>query len=149
MPLPITTFKLHYSAKYRCSIGKIALDAGVVCPNRARGGCVYCSAQSFKPYYIEAGDGIAVQLKKGKLFLTKRGFEKYFAYFQQETTTAAPTAFLMPLLSLPLADESCVGLIISTRPDCLEEEFLFNCRRCRSPAARKSSWNWDCSPLMI
>ena len=90
----INTFSKYYREKYQGPVGKIALDAGFVCPNREKGGCIYCAAQSFTPFYLEKGDDIATQLEKGRAYLKSKKFAKYFSYFQQETTTAAPLAEL-------------------------------------------------------
>jgi radical SAM protein (TIGR01212 family) len=121
---PITTFKQHYARNYGEPVGKIALDAGLVCPNRLQGGCIYCAPDSFRPFYLETGDSIETQLSKGRIFLARRGVAKYFGYFQQETTTAAPRTDLMPQFEHVMAARDCVGLIISTRPDFVGRELL-------------------------
>ncbi len=120
----INTFSNYYTAKYGAPVGKITLDAGRTCPNREKGGCIYCSAESFTPFYLEKNDSVATQLEKGKAFLHKRKFTKFFSYFQQETTTAAPLAELLAQLRSSVSDPDCIGLIISTRPDYIKEEFL-------------------------
>jgi radical SAM protein (TIGR01212 family) len=120
----INTFSQYYKKKYGQQVGKIALDAGVVCPNRSRGGCIYCAPENFTPYYLEKGDTVAMQLQKGRTFLAHRGFKKYFAYFQQETTTALVASELLPQLAIPFSDPDCIGLIISTRPDYVQDELL-------------------------
>ncbi len=51
-------------------------------------------------------------------------FKKYFAYFQQETATAQPSSQLFPVFEMVLTDPECVGLILSTRPDYVIEQFL-------------------------
>jgi len=120
----INTFTRFYKKKYGQPVGKIALDAGIVCPNRSMGGCIYCAAVNFTPYYLEKGDAIETQLEKGRMFLAKRGFRKYFAYFQQETTTALVASELLPQLVVPFSDPDCIGLIISTRPDYVDDDLL-------------------------
>jgi radical SAM protein (TIGR01212 family) len=124
MDTVINTFTQYYKKKYGQPVGKIALDAGVVCPNRSKGGCIYCAAVNFTPYYLEKGDSIDKQLQKGRSFLAKRNFVKYFVYFQQETTTAMATADLLPKLTTPLTDPDCIGLIVSTRPDYIHHDLL-------------------------
>ncbi len=135
---PIHSFVGHCLGKYGLRVGKIALDAGVICPNRARGGCVYCSPKSFTPFYLEKGDDLALQLAKGKTFLARKGLVKYLAYFQQETTTAAPINQLMNLFEQAVSDVDCVGLVVSTRPDYVAEDFLCELARlARERAAGK------------
>lgn len=120
----INTFSKYYRNKYGGPVGKIALDAGLVCPNREKGGCIYCSAKSFTPFYLEKGDAIATQLEKGRAYIKSKKFAKYFSYFQQETTTAAPLDELAPMFTLAASGPDCIGLILSTRPDYLEDGLL-------------------------
>nr|MBF0223420.1 TIGR01212 family radical SAM protein [Desulfobulbaceae bacterium] len=120
----LNLFSCYYKAKYGKPIGKIALSVGVACPNRQSGGCVYCSAASFTPFYLEEGDSVREQLVKGKKDLNTRKFKRYLGYFQQETTTAAPEKGVVEDCLLVLSDPECVGLIISTRPDYVEYSFL-------------------------
>ena len=121
---PINTFSKYYRKKYGQVIGKIPLDTGLVCPNRLSGGCIYCRPGSFTPSYLEKKDSIAVQLELGKKYLLRDRFKLYFGYFQQETTTALSTTVLLPMLDDVLAGEDCVGIIISARPDCLDQLLL-------------------------
>jgi len=120
----INTFSRHYRAKYGQVVGKIPLDTGLVCPNRQLGGCIYCRAGSFTPSYLNKNDSIAVQLELGKKHLLRDRFKLFFGYFQQETTTALLAASLLPMLEDVLAEEDCIGIIISARPDCLEQLLL-------------------------
>lgn len=120
----INLFSRHYRRKYGQPVGKIALGLGLPCPNRRLGGCVYCAPASFTPYYLHGGDAIVSQLAKGLQFLASRKFGRYFAYFQQETATAAPVAELRAAFAEASAGPGCVGLIVSTRPDSLEDPIL-------------------------
>ncbi len=120
----IRTFSYHYRQKYGFSVGKIPLDLGVECPNRQTGGCIFCRPASFAPGYLNNGKSIVSQIENGKEKLLKSRFIKYFAYFQQETTTSVPTEILMPVFQSVLQDTNCIGLIFSTRPDYVEQQFL-------------------------
>lgn len=124
LPL-LRTFSYHYRHKYGHPVGKIPLDMGMVCPNRSKGGCIFCRSASFTPGYLNKNDDISFQIMRGKKKLLKNRFSKYFAYFQQETTTALPTDLLMPVFQSVLQDEDCVGLILSTRPDYIEQQLLY------------------------
>ena len=120
----INLFSSYYKAKFGKSIGKIALGTGEVCPNRSKGGCIYCAPASFTPYYLKVGNAIAQQLEKGEQYLETRKFRGYFSYFQQETSTAAPFKELAGKFKTALSGKNCVGLIISTRPDYLDSKLL-------------------------
>ncbi len=123
-PPLIRTFSYHCRQKYGRSMGKIPLDAGVVCPNRARGGCIFCRPAGFTPACLRKSDDIFLQVAAGKAGLLKGRFREYFAYFQQESCTAMPAEQLLPLLREVLKDPGCAGLILSTRPDCITKTLL-------------------------
>lgn len=120
----IRTFSYHCRSRYGEAVGKIPIDIGLVCPNRQHGGCIYCRAASFTPTCLDKDDDVLTQVKRGKESLLKGRFKKYFAYFQQETCTAAPVEQLMAQFQVLLADVDCVGLILSTRPDAVVKELL-------------------------
>ena len=125
MPSPhIRTFSYHYHQKFGHGVGKIPLDLGQPCPNRLHGGCIFCRPAGFTPAYLRGMGDITEQLAEGKRHLLKGRFKKYFAYLQQETCTAVPVERLLPILQLLLADIDCVGLILSTRPDCVADALL-------------------------
>lgn len=122
--IPIRTFSVYSRERFGTTAGKVPLDVGVTCPNRTRGGCIFCQPTSFTPSFLSRDDDVAVQLAKGKEHLLKGRFKKYFGYFQQETCTVMATEQLVEIFNIVLADEDCVGLIISTRPDCVEIRLL-------------------------
>ena len=118
----LRTFSHHCRERYGRAIGKIPLDLGHPCPNRDRGGCLFCRPASFAPLSLRAGDNLDEQIRRGKRLLLKGRFRQYLAYFQQETPTALVTAWLTPHLVRVLADPDCLGLILSTRPDAIADD---------------------------
>lgn len=125
MALPVVrTFSHHCQHKFGFAVGKIPIDLGQPCPNRLHGGCIFCSPAGFTPAYLRGGDDVDIQLAKGKRHFLKGRFKKFFAYLQQETCTAVPVQRLLPILQMLFADVDCVGLILSTRPDCVEDALL-------------------------
>lgn len=123
-PPLIRTFSYHYRQKYGHGVGKIPVDMGQPCPNRARGGCIFCRSASFTPSYLDKTDSVPRQVAKGKKHLLGSRFKKYLAYFQQETCTALPVVTLLDACKQLLADIDCVGLILSTRPDYVEDQLI-------------------------
>lgn len=110
-------------------VQKIALDAGFSCPNRdgskGRGGCVFCDNASFNPPYCSSGKSIRQQLEEGKRFFAHKGIQgHYLAYFQAFSNTYAPLERLKVLYGEALDVEGVEGLVIATRPDCVDEEKL-------------------------
>ncbi len=111
-------------------VQKLSVDAGFTCPNRdgkvARGGCTYCNNDAFNPSYCVPAKGVAQQLSEGKEFHAwryRRAVE-YLAYFQAFSNTYAPLDHLKELYSEALSMEGVIGLVIGTRPDCVDEEKL-------------------------
>ena len=120
----INTFSRHYRRKYGMPVGKVVLDGGVICPNRARGGCIYCRPASYTPLYLDREAAIMDQLSRGRKVLQRRKIAAVFGYFQQETITILPLEELHPILVSVLTSPGVLGIIISTRPDYLEDELL-------------------------
>ncbi|HBG18421.1 MAG TPA: TIGR01212 family radical SAM protein [Desulfobulbaceae bacterium] len=136
-PPRIRTFSYHYRQKFGRSVGKIPLDVGMPCPNRERGGCIFCRPAGFTPYYLSKSDDLTRQVAAGKAGLLQGRFRGYFAYFQQETCTAMPAERLLPLLREVLADPDCVGLILSTRPDCVDDALILPLAELVTKSARE------------
>ncbi len=125
MKVPLLrTFSYHYRQKYGTAVGKIPLDLDLVCPNRIKGGCIYCRPASFTPGYLHHSDSIETQLEKAHKQLLRGRFSQYFAYFQQETATAMLASDLLPKLEQVLTQTECIGLILSTRPDYIDQDLL-------------------------
>jgi radical SAM protein (TIGR01212 family) len=120
----IRTFSVHCRENFGQTLGKIPLDLGIPCPNRSKGGCLFCRPASFTPFSLRTSDALTEQIRRGKKYLLRNRFTHYFGYFQQETATAMATTRLLPLLAEVLADPACVGLILSTRPDALADDLL-------------------------
>lgn len=123
-PVLINTFSRHYRTKYGEAVGKIPIDLGVVCPNRQKGGCIFCRPAGFTPGYLDSRETVSVQIARGKRDILKGRFRRYLAYLQQETCTALPAEELLPRLASLLTDRDCLGLILSTRPDYIEDTLL-------------------------
>lgn len=120
----LRTFSFHCRQKFGEGVGKIPIDLDEPCPNRVHGGCIFCRPAGFTPGYLLGRDDVGKQLAEGKKHFLKGRFRKFFAYLQQETCTAVPPQRLLPILRQLLVDVDCVGLILSTRPDYVEDTLL-------------------------
>lgn len=120
----------YYKRVYGERLQKLVLDAGFSCPNRdgtvGFGGCTYCDNAAFHPGYSTPGKTLAQQIDEGIEFhrVRYRNTTHYLAYFQAYSNTYAPIARLRQLYSEALAHPSVVGLVIGTRPDCVDDEKL-------------------------
>ncbi len=111
-------------------VQKLSVDAGFTCPNRdgkvGHGGCTYCNNDAFNPSYCVPTKGVSQQLMEGKEFHSwryRRAVE-YLAYFQAFSNTYAPLYQLKRLYTEALSMDGVIGLVIGTRPDCVDEEKL-------------------------
>lgn len=110
-------------------VQKIALDAGMTCPNRdgtlGWGGCTYCDNRAFNPPYCDPNMSVAQQLEQGKHFFAGKYHQmRFLAYFQAYTSTHADFARLRALYDEALSVDGVVGLVIATRPDCVTSSLL-------------------------
>lgn len=124
------SFVGYFKHKYGERLQKIVLDAGFTCPNRdgkvGRGGCTYCDNAAFHPSYSTSGKSLHQQLDEGIEFhkVRYRTTEHYLAYFQSYSNTYAPLERLKALYEEALSHPDVVGIVIGTRPDCVDEEKL-------------------------
>lgn len=131
---PYYSLDYYLKQKFGEKVYKIALDAGMTCPNRdgtlGTQGCIFCSnggSGEFAVRQSATGGCVSVteqinqgieRLKMGGKYIGR----KYIAYFQSFSNTYAPVEQLRPLYREALAHPDVVGLSVATRPDCFTEE---------------------------
>ena len=124
------SFVGYYREKYGERLQKIVLDAGFTCPNRdgtvGRGGCTYCDNAAFHPGYSTPGKTLRQQTDEGIEFhrVRYRNAGHYLAYFQSYSNTYAPVERLRELYVEALSHPEVAGIVIGTRPDCVDVEKL-------------------------
>lgn len=125
------TVSEYFRERLGRKVQKIAVDAGLGCPNRdgtlGTQGCVYCNNAAFNPGYAAGtGHSITRQIEDGKRFFARKaGADTAFlAYFQSWTNTYGETCRLKALYEEALACPGIEGLVIATRPDCLRQELI-------------------------
>lgn len=117
----------YLKKKFGTRVQKLTIDAGFTCPNRdgslGTGGCAYCNNDAFNPSYCTNDKPINQQILEGIEFHEKRyrSAEKYFAYFQAYSNTYASLNHLKKIYAEALENEIVIGLIVGTRPDCIDE----------------------------
>jgi radical SAM protein (TIGR01212 family) len=110
-------------------VQKLSLDAGLTCPNRdgtiSNEGCYFCNNEAFTPSYVKPEKSITQQLYEGMEFHAIRyKTNKYFAYFQSYSNTYGAFDHLKRLYEEALSVDGVIGLVVGTRPDCIDEEKL-------------------------
>jgi uncharacterized protein len=120
----------YFRRIYGARVQKVSIDAGFGCPNRdgskGFGGCTYCNNDAFNPSYCQPARSVSEQIGEGIKFHKWRYDEavSYLAYFQAYSNTYAPLETLKKLYEEALRYPGVVGLIIGTRPDCIDDEKL-------------------------
>ena len=120
----------YFRKIYGARVQKISIDAGFTCPNRdgskGSGGCTYCNNDAFNPSYCSPEKSITRQIEEGISFhrTRYRKVGSYLAYFQAYSNTYAPLELLKKLYGEALDHPEVVGIIIGTRPDCIDAEKL-------------------------
>ena len=114
---------------FGCRVHRVSIDAGFTCPNRdgsvGTDGCIFCGGSGSGSFGISRGAPIAEQLAKGmEVMARKYKARKFLAYFQSYSNTYGPAERLKALYDEALAVPDVVGLIVGTRPDCLEPATL-------------------------
>ncbi|MBO5799038.1 MAG: TIGR01212 family radical SAM protein [Paludibacteraceae bacterium] len=123
------TYSDYLSSIFPTRVQKISINAGFTCPNRdgrvGVGGCTYCNNQTFNPEYCKSDKSVSQQIEEGINFFRKKYENQlYLAYFQAYTNTYGSLSELKAKYEEALSHEGVVGLVIGTRPDCVDDELL-------------------------
>ncbi|MGI5902082.1 MAG: TIGR01212 family radical SAM protein [Desulfitobacteriia bacterium] len=123
------SFNQHLRKVFGEKVIKVALDAGLSCPNRdgtiTHGGCIFCSPRGSGDFAGRRDSSIPEQFAEVRQRTLKKWPQaKYLGYFQSFSGTYGPAEYLKGLYEQALQQEDVVGLSISTRPDCLNPEIL-------------------------
>lgn len=141
----------HYlKNRYGKAAYRVAVDAGFSCPNREKGrggvGCTFCDEAGSRAVYQRNDNGsypesltfspcsiagypplwsaasVESQIQRGICFLKHRYHAEIFLlYFQAYSNTYAEPAVLRQIYDHALAQAPFRELIVSTRPDCVDE----------------------------
>lgn len=124
------SFVGYYRRRYGERVQKLVLDAGFSCPNRdgtvGWGGCSYCDNAAFHPGYSTPGKALLAQIEEGIEFQRVRypRVRHYLGYFQAYSNTYGTLERLRRAYEEVLSHPEVVGIVIGTRPDCVDEEKL-------------------------
>ena len=118
---PYRSFPSFCRDVYGRRLYRIALDAGMTCPNRdgtlGRGGCAFCAGGSGD--FAVAYSGQRMDISDFTWFHGNARPGDFIAYFQAYTSTYAPVSRLRDLFEAALSDPMFAGISVATRPDCL------------------------------
>lgn len=124
---PYNSYNEYFKKTFGQRVQKVSIDAGFTCPNRdgsiGKGGCTYCNNDAFNPSYCDSIKSVEQQINEGIEFhkIRYRRALKYLAYFQTYSNTYATVDSLRDMYSKALRHPEVQGLIIGTRPDCIDK----------------------------
>ena len=145
---PINLYSAYLKQKYKRAAYRVAVDGGFSCPNRPGGrssaGCAYCDPYGAAAVYnrregygdlydrfsgetkeipaLKTND-IKTQINKALGFLkTRYKAEIFLLYFQSFSSTNGESEDLRNIYASALDEAEFRELIVSTRPDCIDEE---------------------------
>lgn len=123
------TLDYHFKKKFNSKIARIAINAGFTCPNidgtKSYGGCTFCSINGSGDYAGLASDHLLTQFENQKSkVLIKWPKAQFIAYFQAFSNTYAPLEVLKSKYQNFVDHKECIGIAISTRADCLDDEII-------------------------
>jgi radical SAM protein (TIGR01212 family) len=123
--LRFNSYSDYLQKKYLQKTFRVSVDGGFSCPNRKdrnSGGCIYCDADGARAAYLDTAKEIKDQITRGISFLTRRYNAKIFLlYFQAFSGTYREPEKLKELWDFALSLHDFRELIISTRPDCIDD----------------------------
>jgi len=124
------SYSEYFIRMFGTRVQKVTIDAGFTCPNRdgskGVGGCTYCNNDAFNPSYCQPHKSITQQINEGIDFhkVRYRRAKNYLAYFQAYSNTYGSLDYLESLYNEALEFPGVSGLVIGTRPDCIDDDKL-------------------------
>jgi len=125
---PYYSFNRYLKERFGERVHRISIDAGFACPNidghLSKEGSIYCNNKGFSPFVGKTKD-IKTQISESiEYYRKKSGVNKFLAYFQAFSNTYADCSELKEKYDIIREFPQIIGLFISTRPDCIDEEKL-------------------------
>ena len=127
---PFNSYSGYFKRLFGSRMQKLTINAGFTCPNRdgrvGTGGCTFCNNEAFTPSDCTPAKSVTQQLEEGIAFhrYRYRTAQRYLAYFQSFSNTYAPLEELRRIYDEALAHPLVAGLVIGTRPDCVDDAVL-------------------------
>lgn len=142
---PYYSLDAYCKKRFQTKVYKIALDAGLTCPNRdgtlGHRGCIFCSSGGSGDFAVKPMESVALQLQEGRaMFGKKKTGNQFIAYFQAYTNTYGKIEYLEQIYEEALKQPDIVGISIATRPDCLPLPVLSLLASLKEKYPQKEIW---------
>ena len=116
----------YLKRRYGEKVYKLPVNLPVTCPNRIHGrGCTFCAETGTGFEAMEQTVPVTEQLQKTREYIERRYHaHKFIAYFQNYTNTFLPIESFQEYMEEAIKVPDIVEIAISTRPDCIREDYL-------------------------
>ncbi len=122
------SYSQYLKEKYGEKVYKLPVNLPITCPNRdgtvGVGGCIFCGDVGAAFENLPCTMDIKEQIQKNMDYIgQKYKANKFIAYFQNFTNTYMPINIFKENITKAVMDK-VVEISISTRPDCIREDYL-------------------------
>ena len=122
-------FSEYLNAKFGRPLQRVPINLPFLCPQRKKtpaSRCIFCPEDGALARHLSKDLQLEEQVQKGVEYVKRRyGADTgLIAYFQNYTSTNADPATLREIYKRTLSFADFSAVIVSTRPDCLQEEIL-------------------------
>lgn len=121
-------YSKYLKDKYGEKVYKLPVNIPVTCPNRdgtiGFGGCTFCAEVGTGFEMLDSTISVREQIEKNMDYISKKyKAKKFIAYFQNYTNTYLELETFEKYIKQAIVT-NIVEISISTRPDCIGEEYL-------------------------
>ncbi|HSH35423.1 TIGR01212 family radical SAM protein [Schnuerera sp.] len=121
-------YSKYLKEKFGEKVYKLPINLPLTCPNRdgcvGTGGCIYCGEEGGSFENLPNILSVKEQIEKNKSYISSRyKAKKFISYFQSFTNTYLPLQDFKRHVKESIV-EGVVGISVSTRPDCVNDEYL-------------------------
>ncbi|MCX7841684.1 MAG: TIGR01212 family radical SAM protein [Clostridia bacterium] len=121
-------FSDYLKNKYGTKVYKLPVNIPSTCPNRdgllSSKGCVFCGEEGAGFECLSNTVGVSEQIRQNAQYIGKNyNSKKFIAYFQNYCNTYMPLESFKSYITQACA-ENVVAVYVSTRPDCIGDEYL-------------------------
>ena len=125
----INFFKDYLIDRFGHPLYRIPVDLALSCPHKGKdsSGCIYCAEDGARAAHLQRHLNIAAQVEEGIKYVNGRYSDahgNYIAYLQTYTNTFGNLDTLKSLYEEVLKSAPFKMLMLSTRPDCLDDKIL-------------------------
>lgn len=119
-------YSKYLKDKYGEKVYKLPVNLPVSCPNKKNGrGCLFCADAGTGFEALDNSVTVRSQMEESRKKVEKRyNAHKFIAYFQNYTNTFLPLSTLLGYMKEAAKMDNVVEISLSTRPDCIRQEYL-------------------------